>query len=224
MLGTIYESDYHREHLQNTVDNLNLLYVAFTRACHSLFVIGKRNAKNSRSMLIEQVLPLIAEEKSDLTLPGIEATITNPMRLLVWHTDPQNESHHKDTQSLNNPFLAENSPHLSIDINTFSNPVSFRQSNRSKDFIANKTKKTKNSNSGNISRPVASSIRFFPLSAPLPISMAPCNNSSRKASSTMTITPSTRLPRCSVAVSHIRRLLTGSLIVGHSSTSVPSSR
>ena len=60
MMGTIYEDDYQHEHLQNTVDNLNLLYVAFTRASKSLFVIGKRNAKNSRSMLIEQVLPLLA--------------------------------------------------------------------------------------------------------------------------------------------------------------------
>ena len=60
MMGTIYEDDYRHEHLQNTVDNLNLLYVAFTRASQSLFVIGKRHAKNSRSVLIEQVLPLVA--------------------------------------------------------------------------------------------------------------------------------------------------------------------
>ena len=64
LMGTIYEDDYQREHLQNTVDNLNLLYVAFTRASQSLFVIGKRNAPNSRSMLIEQVLPLIVQEKA----------------------------------------------------------------------------------------------------------------------------------------------------------------
>ena len=37
---TIYEDDYVFEHLQNCVDNLNLLYVAFTRAKENLFVIG----------------------------------------------------------------------------------------------------------------------------------------------------------------------------------------
>jgi ATP-dependent exoDNAse (exonuclease V) beta subunit len=42
LIGTIYEQDYLHEHLQNTVDNLNLLYVAFTRAAKSLNVIGKR--------------------------------------------------------------------------------------------------------------------------------------------------------------------------------------
>ena len=44
MMGTIYEPDYLQEHLQTTVDNLNLLYVAFTRACESLYVIGRRGA------------------------------------------------------------------------------------------------------------------------------------------------------------------------------------
>ena len=42
MMGTIYEPDYLHEHLQNTVDNLNLLYVAFTRAKKGLYVFGKR--------------------------------------------------------------------------------------------------------------------------------------------------------------------------------------
>ncbi|MBL1506069.1 hypothetical protein ELC70_28300, partial [Klebsiella pneumoniae] len=57
MMGTIYESDYLQEHLQNTVDNLNLLYVAFTRACRSLTVIGRRKASGTRSLIIEQAIP-----------------------------------------------------------------------------------------------------------------------------------------------------------------------
>ena len=66
LLGTIYEADYHHEHLQNVVDNLNLLYVAFTRASKSLHVFGKQNApSNSRSSLLEQVLPLIADSLPD---------------------------------------------------------------------------------------------------------------------------------------------------------------
>ena len=49
MMGTVYEHDYLDEYLQNTVDNLNLLYVAFTRAERNLYVIGRRNAKGTRS-------------------------------------------------------------------------------------------------------------------------------------------------------------------------------
>ena len=72
MLGTIYEEDYLHEHLQNTVDNLNLLYVAFTRAKEGLYVFGKRGAKASRSGLIEQCLPLVAQEMPEAILSGLE--------------------------------------------------------------------------------------------------------------------------------------------------------
>ncbi len=74
LLGTIYEPAYHHEHLQNTVDNLNLLYVAFTRASRTLTVLGKRNAlASSRSSLIEQVLPQLQEALPNSTLSGLSA-------------------------------------------------------------------------------------------------------------------------------------------------------
>ena len=132
MMGTIYEDDYQHEHLQNTVDNLNLLYVAFTRASQSLFVIGKRNAKSSRSMLIEQVLPLLAGKQSDAILSGIDNE-NDPIEFSYGTLLPKGaaEVHHKISP---NPFLQATTT-VSIDIQTFDNPVSFRQSNRSKDFI-----------------------------------------------------------------------------------------
>jgi hypothetical protein len=46
--------------------------VAFTRACRSLHVIGRRNAKASRSALIEQTLPLIANQLPGSTLTGLD--------------------------------------------------------------------------------------------------------------------------------------------------------
>ncbi len=134
MLGTIYESDYHREHLQNTVDNLNLLYVAFTRACHSLFVIGRRGAKNSRSTLIEQTLPLIAESLDSSTLEGLDDE--SSMLTFEYGDTAIPASHPRHSSPVNNPFLAPVLP-TPIHITTFSNKVEFRQSNRSKDFVAN---------------------------------------------------------------------------------------
>lgn len=62
MKQSIYESDYHHEHLQNMVDNLNLLYVAFTRAGHNLYVFGKRATQNYRSNIIELSLDQVAEK------------------------------------------------------------------------------------------------------------------------------------------------------------------
>ena len=78
MMGTIFEADYRHEHLQNTVDNLNLLYVAFTRARSSLFVIGRRKASGTRSLLIEQSLPLLtdalreSDPNADILLEGLD--------------------------------------------------------------------------------------------------------------------------------------------------------
>ncbi len=54
---SIYEADGVNEYIQSVVDNLNLLYVAMTRAGHSLFIIGERGEKNlRRSKVIEEVI------------------------------------------------------------------------------------------------------------------------------------------------------------------------
>ena len=139
MMGTIYEKDYLHEHLQNTVDNLNLLYVAFTRAARSLYVVGKRNAKNSRSALIELCLPLVAESMPDAQLEGMEndkgeitfsygTSVSNQVR----ETNKTNQT--RETIETSNPFL-QKSEAISVSIRTFESKVNFRQSNRSRDFI-----------------------------------------------------------------------------------------
>ena len=131
LMGTIYEDDYQHEHLQITVDNLNLLYVAFTRASQSLFVIGRRDANKTRSMLIEQVLPLLAQEKPEAILSGVDNE-AEPISFTYGTLMPQATDSPRKVSP--NPFL-QTTKAISIDIDTFDNPVSFRQSNRSKDFI-----------------------------------------------------------------------------------------
>ena len=72
MVNTTYEAEYKQEHLQNVVDNLNLLYVAFTRARTRLYVLaaeekkdGKKKAAKEndegayRSKLIEETIKLM---------------------------------------------------------------------------------------------------------------------------------------------------------------------
>ncbi len=73
MVGSIYEPDYQHEHLQNMVDNLNLLYVAFTRAGRNLFVYGKRGDVGLRSYMIEECLPSVCKRLKD---NGIGMTMT----------------------------------------------------------------------------------------------------------------------------------------------------
>ena len=127
MTGTIYEADYHHEHLQNVVDNLNLLYVAFTRARSSLYAFGRRSAKNSRSEIIE------------LTLPNIQGTLTGAEDVqvpLVYEygclspaTTPQDKAISK------NVFLLPTTP-VCVRVTTHDVKAEFRQSNQSRDFIS----------------------------------------------------------------------------------------
>ena len=152
MMGTIFEADYRHEHLQNTVDNLNLLYVAFTRARSSLFVIGRRKASGTRSLLIEQTLPLLtdalreSDPNADILLEGLDddaATLRLTYGSLSYHncplglplaTEGTQEFSILNSQLTSNPFLQPYVP-LPVAIRTFSSKVSFRQSNRSKAFV-----------------------------------------------------------------------------------------
>jgi ATP-dependent exoDNAse (exonuclease V) beta subunit len=129
---TIYDKDYAHEHLQNCVDNLNLLYVAFTRAVQRLFVIGKRDAPTTRSHLIQQVLPDLKLEDAQYE-EGEEAD--QPISFEYGSFDGLTSEKEKDDGRSANVFLREVIP-FPIDIRHYDSQVVFRQSNRSKDFIS----------------------------------------------------------------------------------------
>ena len=141
MIGTIYEADYCHEHLQNVVDNLNLLYVAFTRACRQLFVVGRREAKNSRSSIIESVLPQIAGDEQS---PLPHATFSLPSNAdepLLFECGESGEYKEKGKPSDGrkkeaNVFLQPSTP-LNVTIQSFPLKAEFRQSNQSSLFIDN---------------------------------------------------------------------------------------
>jgi ATP-dependent exoDNAse (exonuclease V) beta subunit len=159
MKGTIYEKDYEEEHQQNTVDNLNLLYVAFTRASQSLFVIGKRGSKTSRSALIEQVL-------SNLTLQGAtlsgEEDADAPLCfdfgcLPASHLSPLTS--HPSTPT--NPFLQTSTP-IAVDIEVFDRLCEFKQSTKSMAFAQTEDDGEQRQNYiqlGNVLHNIFSSIR-----------------------------------------------------------------
>ena len=131
MVGTIYEHDYKDEHLQNTVDNLNLLYVAFTRAVHTLYVIGQRNTK-TRSALIESVLPA-------LTLDGcvVSGMEDENAAIVFEYGDAEGSALKAAKESgapTDNVFLQSSTP-APVSMESFTVKTEFRQSNRSREFI-----------------------------------------------------------------------------------------
>ncbi len=136
MKGTIYEKDYQEEHLQNVVDNLNLLYVAFTRAVSSLTVIGQRGTKSSRSKLIENVLPELNKQLASSELSGVEDE-DKPLEFTYGNTSIASVLQAKqngDNKVSDNVFLK---PIISevVNLETFEAKTEFRQSNRSREFI-----------------------------------------------------------------------------------------
>lgn len=73
---TVYATDYLREHTQNTIDNLNLLYVAFTRPKKNMFVLGQRalGRNATRSRLIKESLQDVVQDETlaGATLTGLD--------------------------------------------------------------------------------------------------------------------------------------------------------
>ena len=136
MLGTVFEDDYKEEHLQNTVDNMNLLYVAFTRAGKNLFITGKKykektKGKSERSHIIQYIIEELAKE-----LPGAiidDAGDDGPISF-EFGTLSNCEERVEKGKATENPFELSPKTHK-LKIETFPHPVSFRQSNKSHDFI-----------------------------------------------------------------------------------------
>ena len=60
MAESVYREDYLQERLQLWVDNLNLLYVAFTRAGKNLIVWSRKGQRNTMSELLTAALPEVA--------------------------------------------------------------------------------------------------------------------------------------------------------------------
>lgn len=129
LLNSAYEPDYWEEHLQNYVDNLNLLYVAFTRAANNLYITGQRNGTGCRSHLIEDCLEEVKSKLEDQ--PSIK---TEDDDITFEYGTPCIENKKKEHLS-SNVFLKEIIPH-NIEVNAFDKTIDFRQSNKSKDFVA----------------------------------------------------------------------------------------
>lgn len=100
-----FKAQYEEEEMRNYVDNLNLLYVAFTRASHNLFV-------------------LTGKEKGSFTAYDVILSATQGMELPMGTIVPHIDKDKKQPQS------------IPLDYSHTNLRLSFRQSNRSKDFVA----------------------------------------------------------------------------------------
>lgn len=133
---SVYEMFGYEESMQEIVDNLNLLYVAFTRAGKSLIVIGERKAERGegRAKLIADTLQMMVECEEADKLDGATLVGGNDDKdamTFAFGTFVKRE--HKEKTS-ENVFCAPVGD-IDVGIHSFSNDsVTFRQSNKSRDF------------------------------------------------------------------------------------------
>ena len=136
MKGSIYEDDYHHEHLQNMVDNMNLLYVAFTRASRGLFVIAHRDKETFRSYLIESVL---SDVEKTLSSGNVSVTLSYSQdedilfeygTLKVEEADATDKKKEKSEN-----VFCQQATNIAVQLKVNPAMPQFRQSNKSRDFI-----------------------------------------------------------------------------------------
>lgn len=154
MRGTFFENDYLHEHLQNTVDNLNLLYVAFTRAINNLFIFGRKTGKDRRSQIIgdsmegtAKILENLADsggktsdsgqKSGEKTTEKVPLFFQNDGETIVFEYGQLTESRESDRKS-DNVFRKKSQP-INIEITPFDSRAEFRQSNLSRQFIEQQT-------------------------------------------------------------------------------------
>jgi ATP-dependent exoDNAse (exonuclease V) beta subunit len=119
MNESIYQADYKKEKLQLWVDNLNLLYVAFTRPKCNLVVWCKEGLSNSVSELLSCAILRTSCKGEDGVYECGEVC--------------PSEAKKDDEDSANKLTIKPES--INLQMECLNIPIDFKQSNRSADFI-----------------------------------------------------------------------------------------
>lgn len=132
MAESVYRQNYLDERLQLWVDNLNLLYVAFTRAGKNLIFWCKKGQKGTMSELLSNALPQVAAREGDENWDEKEP-YENGELCPSKYTGTDEHLPAPPKTSANR--LAQKPDKLPVHMESMRHDIEFRQSNRSADFI-----------------------------------------------------------------------------------------
>lgn len=132
MAESVYRQNYLDERLQLWVDNLNLLYVAFTRAGKNLIFWCKKGQKGTMSELLANALPQVAAREGDENWDEKEP-YENGELCPSKYTGTDEHLPAPPKTSANR--LAQKPDKLPVHMESMRHDIEFRQSNRSADFI-----------------------------------------------------------------------------------------
>ena len=153
MAESIYRDSFLEERLQLWVDNLNLLYVAFTRASKNLIIWGKARSSSISQLLAETIIDSdgIPMETTIYDESFVQDKGRTSSKKKKSQKDSENEedttiiaacyefgnrclSEDKHSATSSNRLLIEPEA-IPIHIESIENEIEFKQSNRSADFI-----------------------------------------------------------------------------------------
>lgn len=132
MAESVYRQNYLDERLQLWVDNLNLLYVAFTRAGKNLIFWCKKGQKGTMSELLANALPQVAAREGDENWNEEEPYESGEL-CPSKYTETDGRLPEARKASANR--LAQKPDKLPVHMESMRHDIEFRQSNRSTDFI-----------------------------------------------------------------------------------------
>ena len=123
MNESIYQNDYRKEKLQLWVDNLNLLYVAFTRPQCNLVVWGKEKGSNTVSELLSSALV------------GTSCQTIESLDNCIYQLGEVCPSKTSSSKKVSTNKLVQTPESIPVKLESLDTPIEFKQSNRSADFI-----------------------------------------------------------------------------------------
>ena len=138
MAESYFSDSYREERLQLWVDNLNLLYVAFTRACKNLIVWCKDEQKDTVSKLLRESIDCMKEIKMTCNIPELdgedeEDKEENDKPIVYEYGEICISGEKKKSDSTNR--LVAKPDAVNVKIESLETEIDFKQSNRSADFI-----------------------------------------------------------------------------------------
>ncbi|MCR8893153.1 exodeoxyribonuclease V subunit beta [Bacteroides sp. ET336] len=138
MAESYFSDSYREERLQLWVDNLNLLYVAFTRACKNLIVWCKDEQKDTVSKLLRESIDCMKEIKMTYNMPELdeedeENKEENDEPIVYEYGEICISGEKKKSDSTNRLVAIPDA--VNVKIESLETEIDFKQSNRSADFI-----------------------------------------------------------------------------------------
>ena len=138
MAESYFSDSYREERLQLWVDNLNLLYVAFTRACKNLIVWCKDEQKDTVSRLLRESIDCMKDIKMTCNMPEPDGEDEEDKEEsdepIVYEYGEICICDEKKKSDSTNRLVAIPEA-VNIKIESLETEIDFKQSNRSADFI-----------------------------------------------------------------------------------------